>query len=305
MPRITDIQVQKNNKNRVNIYVDGEFLRGAEAISVVRNGLKTGMEISEERLREALADSERESAFAKAVEYLSRAMRTEEQLKKFLLSKGYDSDTVDSVADKLREYGYIDDARYARLYAEQFGKTRGKKHIARIDGEKEIRRRLENFPVEEPAFKNVTRSRYSRNRHFFPFPVTARPLQNARSGRQASQFEIVTLFHENGPQDRVAHSPETFFQPHARKVSIRIVPTGKLVTRIGRGLQENFFKVRVSGLRQTCAGIAQARFPARRRLHMRHGTPAERPARRLSCERRRAGSVCHYDAADYSSSFTA
>lgn len=129
MPRITDIQVQKNNKNRVNIYVDGEFLRGAEAISVVRNGLKTGMEISEERLREALSDSERESAFAKAVEYLSRAMRTEEQLKKFLSSKGYDSDTVDSVADKLREYGYIDDARYARLYAEQFGKTRGQRRI--------------------------------------------------------------------------------------------------------------------------------------------------------------------------------
>lgn len=49
---ITAIEAQKRNKDKVNLYLDGEFACSLTAESVVRARLKIGQELSEERLRE-------------------------------------------------------------------------------------------------------------------------------------------------------------------------------------------------------------------------------------------------------------
>ena len=81
---ITAIEAQKRNKDKVNLYLDGEFACSLTAESVVRARLKIGQELSEERLREILATSETELAFKKALDYISRAMKTEKQVKDYL-----------------------------------------------------------------------------------------------------------------------------------------------------------------------------------------------------------------------------
>ena len=57
MPKITDLQIQKNNKTRANVYVDGQFAFGAEMVTVMKLGLKIGAEVSEERAEPCAPES--------------------------------------------------------------------------------------------------------------------------------------------------------------------------------------------------------------------------------------------------------
>ena len=128
MAVITKLEVQKRNKQKVNMYLDGEFRCGLTAESVVRNGLKAGDELSEEKLEEILFTSETEIAFNKACDYISRAMKTAKQTSDYLKKKGFDEKVADRAVKKLCGYGYVDDCRYAELFVENSG-TKGARRL--------------------------------------------------------------------------------------------------------------------------------------------------------------------------------
>lgn len=129
MPKITDIQIQKNNKTRANVYIDGEFAFGLEMLTVMKLGLKIGAEVSQGKLNDAVFDSEKSVAFEKAVGYLGRCMRTCKQMRDYLIKKGYSQEVVEYVVDKLKNYKYLDDEQYAKLYAEQASSNKGNRRI--------------------------------------------------------------------------------------------------------------------------------------------------------------------------------
>ena len=52
--KITKLEVQKNDKNRVNLYVDDEFYSGIPAELVYLEHLKTGLEIDEKDLKKII-----------------------------------------------------------------------------------------------------------------------------------------------------------------------------------------------------------------------------------------------------------
>ena len=60
-------RIQKNNKTRVNVYVDDEFYCGMEAITALAVGLKEGKEVTVDQLNEGIFQSEVRIAFAKSV----------------------------------------------------------------------------------------------------------------------------------------------------------------------------------------------------------------------------------------------
>ena len=129
MPKITDLTIQKNNKARANLYLDGEFAFGVEMLTVMKLGLKIGQEVSEERLKEAVFDSEKSVAFEKAVDYLARGMKTEKQMRDYLQKKGYSLEIVNVVVGKLKDYRYVDDKHFAQVYVEQNVKSKGQRRL--------------------------------------------------------------------------------------------------------------------------------------------------------------------------------
>lgn len=129
MPKITDMQIQKKNKTRANVYIDGEFAYALEMLTVMKLGLKIGTDVSPERLAEAVTDSERSVCFDKAMNYLSRGLKTRKQMYDYLLGKGYDAQTVNFVMDKLVDYKYVNDEYYARVYVEQNLSTKGERRL--------------------------------------------------------------------------------------------------------------------------------------------------------------------------------
>lgn len=117
--KITEISPQKKQKNRLNVFVDGEFSFGIDEFDLAMLKLKEGMEISESEI----ASIKEKVILSKAKDYslslVARRFYTEKGIKRKLFDKGYDEDTVNSAVAFLKEYNYIDDNLYARKYIDE------------------------------------------------------------------------------------------------------------------------------------------------------------------------------------------
>ena len=71
------------------------------------------------------------SAWDKSIELLSRAELSAPDLKRKLQKKGYDRDSIETTLEKLYEYGYLDDERYAEAYIRKYIWQRSEKQILR------------------------------------------------------------------------------------------------------------------------------------------------------------------------------
>ena len=125
MRKITAITAQEKNKERVNLFVDGEFFAGVSMETVMKLRLKVGDGADEKRLNEILAETERTEALNKAADYVLKTLKTKRQVKDYLLKKGYSEEVVWGVVDKLKEYGYIDDKEYSKRFIESTSKRQG------------------------------------------------------------------------------------------------------------------------------------------------------------------------------------
>lgn len=153
MNEITAIEVQKRDKRRCNVYVDGRFCCGLTAETVVKNRLKVGDIITPQRLSEMQMESEKNTALDKALTHLAATRKTERQIRIFLSKKGYLPEVIAYVLEKLRAYGFLDDSDYAQAYAEQAAAKKGSKWIRmqlknKGVGEESIERALESIPQE-------------------------------------------------------------------------------------------------------------------------------------------------------------
>ena len=129
MNEITEILPQTKDKSRCNIYLDGRFCCGLTLETVIKNRLKVGCIVSEERLAEMQLDSEKNTAFDKALTHLSATRKTEKQIRTYLSGKGYLPAVVDYVLEKLRSYNFVNDEEYAEVYVEQAVKRKGGRMI--------------------------------------------------------------------------------------------------------------------------------------------------------------------------------
>ena len=153
MNEITAITPQVKDKRRCNIFVDGRFCCGLTLEATVKNRLKVGQIITPERLAEIQLDSEKNTAFDKALTHISATQKTEKQVREFLQGKGYLPAVVDYAVEKLRSYNFLNDGQYAESYVESISKRKGSKLIRmelRSKGvsETEIDAALDALPVE-------------------------------------------------------------------------------------------------------------------------------------------------------------
>ena len=129
MNEITQITPQIKDKRRCNVYVDGRFCCGLTLEAVMKNRLKVGQIVEPERLAQIQLESEKNTAFDKALTHLSATQKTEKQVREFLKGKGYLPVVADYVVEKLRSYNFVNDEEYAQQYLESASKRKGKKLI--------------------------------------------------------------------------------------------------------------------------------------------------------------------------------
>ncbi len=159
MAEITAIKPQIKDKSRCNIEVDGVFYCGMRLETVVQNRLKVGSVVSGEELSAMQLESEKSTALDKALTHITASMKTEKEVRTFLRGKGYLDDVCDYVVEKMKGYGFLDDAAYAIAYVGNASKRKGRRLIAA-----ELRKKCVSDEEIGAALEGITGERESARR---------------------------------------------------------------------------------------------------------------------------------------------
>ena len=128
--RITSLTLQKRNRQRVNVHLDGEFAFGLARI--VAAWLQVGQELSEEQISNLIADDERESAHQRAMNWISYRPRTELEIRRSLVRLSVSDEVIAYVIERLKNSRLIDDPGFARNWVENRSelRPRGRRALA-------------------------------------------------------------------------------------------------------------------------------------------------------------------------------
>jgi len=161
--RVTAIKPQKKRRNRVSLFLDGEFALGLHQDVLLKAGIAQGDELEEAQVsRLAVLDQERQ-AKEKAFRLLAVRARSKKELVDRLARESYCSEIIDNVIKDLGRIGLIDDAEFAASFARH-------RMATKPVGEKRLRLELRRKGVAEAdidravdvAFSEMSEAEYTR-----------------------------------------------------------------------------------------------------------------------------------------------
>ena len=117
MGKITALELQKNNKNRISIFLDGKFALGVTAVAT--QGLKIGQELSPSDIERIEQKEAAEQARQAALRLLNYRPRSAAEIRSGLRKKGYADDIIQPVIDRLTAVDLLNDEAFARYWVEQ------------------------------------------------------------------------------------------------------------------------------------------------------------------------------------------
>jgi len=127
---VTALKAQKNNPQRINVFLDGQFAFGLSRL--VAAWLQVGQTLTEERLAQLLQEDRLESLYQRALRYLSFRPRSEKEMRLYLLRHEQDERVRELVLERLKANGWLDDQHFAAQWVENrvAFRPRGKKALA-------------------------------------------------------------------------------------------------------------------------------------------------------------------------------
>lgn len=116
MRKITAIEAQKRNPNRVNIYINDEFAFGLSRI--VAAWLQVGQVLSDEKIAVMQEEDAREVALQKALHFLSYRARSLQEVRKNLEKHEMPEAVIQNTLQRLQDAGLLSDHDFARTWVE-------------------------------------------------------------------------------------------------------------------------------------------------------------------------------------------
>lgn len=151
---ISKVETQKR-KGRYNIYINEEFAFGVDEEVLLKFELKKGLHVSKELQKRIESEDSFYKAYQKTLNYLSYTLRTEKQIKDYLIKHEIDLYT-DRIVETLKEMKLLDDLNYAESYVRSMANVnrKGPRNIEqdlkqRGVSENDILDALEEYPEEQ------------------------------------------------------------------------------------------------------------------------------------------------------------
>lgn len=129
MKTITELKPQAKNNKRVSVYLNGAYYCGLDLLTVMQARLKVGQEIDENTLVEIQRSSEAQACFDSALNFISKSVKTEREIKDKLIKKGYLEEIVLETLEKLKSYNFVNDKDYINRYVSTYKNNKSKKLI--------------------------------------------------------------------------------------------------------------------------------------------------------------------------------
>lgn len=115
---ISAIRQQARNPERVNVFLDGQYAFAVTREEAIGAGLKIGRELTVDEVARLRAGDLVSKAIESALRLLGVRPRSERELRDRLRRKEFDPETIDLALDRVRGWGYLDDAEFARRWVE-------------------------------------------------------------------------------------------------------------------------------------------------------------------------------------------
>jgi regulatory protein len=117
MPNIiTKLEIQKKNKERVNVFLDEKFAFGLNLNAAL--GLKKGQVLSPAEIEQLRQGDEQQVAYERALFFLGFRPRSRVEVEQYLREKEYDATVVEAVVQKLLAEKHLDDEAFAQFWLE-------------------------------------------------------------------------------------------------------------------------------------------------------------------------------------------
>lgn len=113
---ITAIKAQKRNRQRVSIYLDGEYAFGLSRF--VAGWLEPGRKLTEAEIVKLQEEDTYEIAFQKALQFINYRPRSVSETRRRLSEKGFEEEVIETTVNRLVEKHLLNDLQFARLWIE-------------------------------------------------------------------------------------------------------------------------------------------------------------------------------------------
>jgi regulatory protein len=135
--KITQVERQKKNTKRFNIYLDGKFALGADEDAVVDHRLILGKELSEEDLERILFATEVGKLMERMYGLFSVRMRSEKEVRDYLKQLSFKRKlkdleelsevVIEALIERLKQKDLLNDERFASewIHARRVSKQKG------------------------------------------------------------------------------------------------------------------------------------------------------------------------------------
>jgi regulatory protein len=108
--------MQKRNKERVNVYLDGDYAFSLPLIEAAK--LRKGQALTDDDIASLRVTDAVHKAVDQAVRFLSYRPRSTAEVRQNLEKKDYTPAIVEAAMERLEHLGYVDDMAFARFWLE-------------------------------------------------------------------------------------------------------------------------------------------------------------------------------------------
>ena len=116
--KITALEPQVTNPERINVFVDGRFLLGVNASVVFQMGLEPEQELQPVQLEELRSEAAMQQAVDRAYNYLSYRPHSREEVRRYLRRKETPPAIIDAALARLEQLDLVNDHAFASFWVE-------------------------------------------------------------------------------------------------------------------------------------------------------------------------------------------
>ncbi|HLL79069.1 MAG TPA: RecX family transcriptional regulator [Ktedonobacteraceae bacterium] len=116
--RITALEPQVNNAERISVYADGQFLLGISAELAFKMGLHVEQELLPEQLEQLRSEEAEQQAVDRALNYLSYRPRSRDEVRRYLRRKETPPEVIESALARLDRLDFVNDRSFATFWIE-------------------------------------------------------------------------------------------------------------------------------------------------------------------------------------------
>lgn len=116
--KITDIKQQVKRQGRYSVFVDEKYTFSLSESALLEQKIHIGQEVSPAELQAFKDASRLDKAYGLTLAYVARRQRSEWELRDYFRRKEIDEDASEQIMGRLKNFGYVDDLKFARSWVE-------------------------------------------------------------------------------------------------------------------------------------------------------------------------------------------